>query len=140
MDPVNLIRSFEDPDETAVIQLWRDCGLVTPANDPQLDIQRKKRIQPELFLVAVDGDQIIGTVMAGYEGHRGWVNYLAVSPERQKSGLGKALMAKAEQLLKALGCPKVNLQVRTTNAEARAFYEKIGFHEDTVVSFGKRLK
>ncbi len=133
------IRSFEDKDEAAVIQLWKDCGLTTPSNDPTLDIQRKKKVQRDMFLVAEENGQVIGTVMAGYDGHRGWINYLAVAPERQRSGLGRELMEKAELLLKAAGCPKINLQVRTTNAEAKAFYERIGFHEDAVTSFGKRL-
>ncbi len=136
---VGSIRSFEDKDEAAVIRLWKDCGLTTPSNDPALDIQRKKEVQRDLFLVAEEGGQVIGTVMAGYDGHRGWINYLAVAPARQRSGLGRELMEKAELLLRAAGCPKINLQVRTTNAEAKAFYERIGFREDSVTSFGKRL-
>jgi ribosomal protein S18 acetylase RimI-like enzyme len=139
MSPTKVIRTFEDKDKEKVIHLWTACGLVSPSNDPALDIERKKRVQRELFLVASAGDEILGTVMAGYEGHRGWINYLAVSPDEQKAGLGRALMLEAERLLRAIGCPKINLQVRTSNAEVRAFYEKIGFSEDAVVSFGKRL-
>ena len=139
MAPTKVIRAFEDKDEEKVIQLWKACGLVSPSNDPALDIERKKLVQRELFLVASVGDAIVGTVMAGYEGHRGWINYLAVSPDQQKAGLGRALMVEAENLLKAIGCPKINLQVRSSNAQVRAFYERIGFSEDAVVSFGKRL-
>lgn len=139
MSPTRIIRTFEDKDEEKVIRLWKACGLVSPMNDLALDIERKKLVQRELFLVASVGDEIVGTVMAGYEGHRGWINYLAVLPDQQKAGLGRALMVEAENLLKAIGCPKINLQVRTTNAQVRAFYERIGFSEDAVVSFGKRL-
>jgi len=133
------IRPFEDHDQEQVIRLWQACGLVSPVNDPALDIERKKRVQREMFLVARIGGAVVGTVMAGYEGHRGWINYLAVSPEHQMTGLGRALMEEAEKLLRAIGCPKINLQVRTSNAQVRAFYERIGFGEEPVVSFGKRL-
>ena len=77
--------------------------------------------------------------MAGYDGHRGWINYLAVDPDHQGSGFGRTIMERAERLLLDAGCPKINLQIRKDNAEAIAFYEKIGFREDAVVSFGKRL-
>lgn len=133
------IRAFEQIDEAAVVQLWQVCGLVSPSNDPAKDIQRKSKEHPELFLVAVADAGIVGTVMAGYEGHRGWINYLAIDPAHRKEGIGRQLMTQAEDKLGKLGCPKVNLQVRIGNEEARAFYAKIGFVEDQVTSFGKRL-
>jgi len=133
------IRSYRVTDEASVIALWRACGLVRPQNDPQKDITRKLKVNPEWFLVAEVDRQIVGAVMAGYEGHRGWINYLAVEPARQRGGLGRALMTEAEQRLRAAGCPKINLQVRTDNAAAIAFYERIGFRRDQVVSLGKRL-
>ena len=126
-------------DEPAVINLWHTCGLVVPQNDPAKDIRRKLSEHPEFFFVATEGERIIGSVMAGYEGHRGWINYLAVSPGHRRRGLGRQLMATAEERLRALGCPKINLQVRKTNTEVIAFYQGIGFSEDAVVSFGKRL-
>lgn len=134
------IRPFEDADEEAVIALWERCGLLRPWNDPHKDIARKRLLQRELFLVGVEGGAIVGTVMAGYDGHRGWINYLAVDPVRRRKGFGRALVERAEHRLSKLGCPKVNLQVRRENREAMAFYECIGFREDTVVSFGKRLE
>lgn len=134
-----LIRAFEQADEEAVVALWQQCDLVRPWNDPHLDIQRKLAIQPELFLVAELDSRIIGSVMCGYEGHRGWVNYLAVSPTQQNMGLGRRLMQSAESTLEALGCPKLNIQVRETNEAVLAFYEKLGYTVDPVVSLGKRL-
>jgi ribosomal protein S18 acetylase RimI-like enzyme len=107
--------------------------------DPLKDIQRKVDTQPELFLVAEQEGEIVGTAMAGYEGHRGWINYLAVSPPLQKGGLGRQLMDHAERLLRERGCPKINLQVRTSNRGVIAFYERLGFVQDDVVSLGKRL-
>ena len=133
------IRAFEDADEEAVIALWSRCGLLRPWNDPRKDIARKRSIQRDLFLVGVVDGVIAATVMAGYEGHRGWINYLAVDPSLQRRGMGGALMAEAERRLRQLACPKINLQIRRDNREAIAFYERIGFREDQVVSFGKRL-
>ena len=134
------IRAFRKEDEAAVVQLWRDCKLVVSHNDPHKDIQRKLAIQPDLFLVGVAASRIVATVMAGYEGHRGWLNYLAVAPNHQRSGLGGRMVAEAEERLRALGCSKINLQIRRSNAGAMAFYRKLGFSEDDVVSMGKRLE
>ncbi len=133
------IRPFQATDEAAVVALWRACDLVRPWNDPHKDIRRKLRVNPEWFLVGETGGRIVGTVMAGYEGHRGWINYLAVEPGRQRAGLGRALMAEAERLLHAAGCAKINLQVRTGNAGVIAFYERLGYKQDDCVSLGKRL-
>lgn len=135
-----LIKPFQPADEAAVISLWEACGLVRPWNDPHKDIARKLKMQPELFLVGLEGERVVGTVMVGYEGHWGWINYLAVSPEQQGRGLGRQLMEEAEKRLRALGCPKINLQVRSGNAGVRQFYEGIGYTLDEVVSFGKRLE
>jgi len=134
------IRSYERSDETQVVQLWTDCGLVVPWNNPHHDIQRKIDVQPELFLVGCLADKIVATVMAGYDGHRGWINYLAVHPDHQHTGIGRRMMEAAEIRLQAAGCPKINLQVRRTNTKVIEFYKKIGYTLDGVVSFGKRLK
>ena len=135
------IRPFADADEQIVVDLWARCGLVRPWNDARRDIARKRRVQPELFLVAVaDDGAIVGTVMAGYDGHRGWINYLASDPTRRRQGIGRALMHEAEAGLARLGCPKINLQIRHDNRDAIAFYQRIGFGEDAVVSMGKRLQ
>jgi len=113
---------------------------VVPQNDPRRDIARKCQIQPELFLVGVWEGTIVATCMAGYEGHRGWINYLAVSPAHRRRGFARKIMQTAEARLRALGCPKINLQVRATNAAVIAFYRAIGFAVDDVVSLGKRLE
>jgi ribosomal protein S18 acetylase RimI-like enzyme len=134
------IRPFEDADEDAVVALWGRCSLTRPWNDPHKDIARKRRVQRELFLVGVVDGSIVGSVMAGYEGHRGWVNYLAVDPAHRRRGLGRALMAAVEMQLRALDCPKINLQIRHDNAEARSFYESLGFSVDASISYGKRLE
>lgn len=133
------IRPYQQNDEPAVIQLWRKCGLTRPWNDPTRDILRKQQVQPEWFLVGLVEGVIVASVMAGYDGHRGWVNYLAVDPEYQRQGIARELMTEVERLLTDAGCPKLNLQVRATNEAAMRFYERIGYKQDEVVSFGKRL-
>jgi ribosomal protein S18 acetylase RimI-like enzyme len=133
------IRQFAVTDEAAVIRLWELCELTRPWNDPCKDIHRKLAVRPDLFLVGVVDCEIVGTVMIGYEGHWGWINYLAVSPEYRRQGLGRALMAEAERLLYGEGCPKINLQVRATNTAVIAFYQRLGYTDDEVVSFGRRL-
>ena len=133
-------RPFRPADTEAVVALWEACGLVRPWNDPRKDIARKASVQPDLFLVAEDPDgSVVGAGMAGFDGHRGWVNYLAVRPDRQGSGLGRAFMAEFERLLEDLGCPKVNLQVRAGNERVITFYESLGYADDHTVSLGKRL-
>lgn len=133
------IRPFQQTDRSAVIQLWQDCGLTVPWNDPNKDIHRKCQVGAELFLVGEHHGSIIASVMGGYEGHRGWVNYLAVDPGHQRQGLAKQLMHALELKLTALGCPKINLQVRNTNTSVLAFYQALGYQVDTAVSLGKRL-
>jgi len=133
------IRPYDSADEDAVVELWRRCDLLRPWNDPRRDVARKLTVQRESFLLAVEGDAVLGSVMAGYDGHRGWVNYLAVDPDARGRGIGRALMAQAERGLLELGCPKVNLQVRATNAAAIGFYRRLGYLDDDVVSLGKRL-
>lgn len=133
------IRAFQAGDEAAVVALWERCGLTRPWNDPRKDIARKRLVQPELFLVGVAGGEIVASAMAGYDGHRGWVNYLAVAPARRRQGLGRALMREVEERLQALGCPKLNVQVRASNEEALGFYRRLGYARDEAVAFGKRL-
>ena len=134
------IRPFAEADESAVISLWLDCELVVPWNDPAKDIARKLAVDPGLFLVGEVAGTVIATVMAGYEGHRGWINYLAVHPDHRRGSYGRQMMAEAEQALAARGCPKVNLQIRASNTAVVAFYESLGYAIDEVVSMGKRLE
>ena len=135
------IREFADADEDAVVALWRAAGLVRPWNDPHRDIERKLTVQPELFLVVDDpaSASVVGAAMIGYDGHRGWVNYLAVDESRRGEGIGAAIMAEAERLLVERGCPKLNLQVRSTNQGVIDWYRSLGYEPDHAVGLGKRL-
>jgi ribosomal protein S18 acetylase RimI-like enzyme len=138
------IRPFDVADTEEVVELWRVCGLTRPWNDPHKDIERKLKVQPELFLVATETatstiGEVVGTAMAGYDGHRGWVYYLAVHPAFQGRGHGRALMNAVEAGLSSLGCPKINLMIRTGNEDVIAFYEALGYAQDDCLSFGKRL-
>lgn len=135
------IRSYLESDEVEVAALWREVFPHAPAwNQPELDIQRKLAVQRELFLVATLNDEVVGTAMGGYDGHRGWVYYVAVSPRHRRRGIGTALMRGVEEGLARLGCPKLNLQVRTSNHEVVAFYEQLGYQVEERVSMGKRLR
>ncbi|WP_285137851.1 GNAT family acetyltransferase [Microbacterium sp. lyk4-40-TSB-66] len=133
------IRPFALPDEEAVVALWDAAGLTRPWNDPRADIRRKLSVQPELFLVAVDVDSVVGSVMAGYDGHRGWLYYLAVAASHRGRGVGRVLVEEAERLLEAMGCPKVQLMVRPDNAGARGFYDALGYEPFDTWSTGRRL-
>lgn len=134
------IRPFQVSDEAGVIELWRACELIRPVNDPAKDIRRKLAVNPEWFLVGALDGKIVAAVMAGYEGHRGWINYLAVHPKHRLQGYGRQIMAEAERLLRAAGCPKINLQVRAGNQAVLEFYRRIGYGRDDVLSLGKRLE
>jgi len=134
-----LFRPYKRQDQAEVIRLWMQCDLLRPWNSPEKDIERKLESSPELFIVGVIDDKVRATAMAGYDGHRGWVNYLAVDPFLQKAGYGTKLMLEVEQQLLLLGCPKINIQIRTDNIAALEFYRKIGYSPDEVVSVSKRL-
>ena len=134
-----MIRAYRSADETAVVKLWQQCGLIQPQDNPLQDIARKLSVQPELFLVGYETELLVATVMAGYEGHRGWLNYLAVKPGYRNTGAGKKIISEAEKKLHRLGCPKINVQVRLSNSGIVKFYRKIGFHQDQVISMGKHL-
>ena len=134
------IRAYQLRDKPQVLSLWNECGLVVPQNDPSKDIERKLKVDPDLFLVGLKDDTVVATVMGGYEGHRGWINYLAVKPSEQRRGYGQAIMAAVEALLADKGCPKINLQVRSSNKAVIAFYSALGYGDDDVVGLGKRLE
>ncbi|WP_221435342.1 GNAT family acetyltransferase [Algisphaera agarilytica] len=138
-----ILRTYVASDHDALVELWRRCGLVVPVNNPSRDIQLKLDRDPDGLVVGeVDtGEcrQLVASVMVGYEGHRGWVNYLAVDPEYQRQGFGRVLVEHAEQWLRERGCPKLNLQVRSSNTRVIGFYEKLGYTQDAVVSLGKRF-
>lgn len=135
------IRVFETADTEPVVALWEACGLTRHWNDPRADIARKLTVQPDLFLVAVDREarHVVGSVMAGYDGHRGWLYYLASAPDRRGEGIGRALAAEAELRLTARGCPKVQLMVRAENEQAVTFYTAQGYEVSDVSMLGRRL-
>ena len=133
------IRPFDLADTEAVVSLWQAAGLTRPWNNPYQDIRRKLSVQPELFLVAADGTALVGTVMAGYDGHRGWLYYLASAPDRRGEGIARRLVAEAEERLMAMGCPKVQLMVRPENGVARGFYDALGYEPFDTWNTGKRL-
>ncbi len=133
------IRTYQSGDEPIVIALWQECGLLRPWNDPHRDIARKLTEQPELFLVGVVEQTLMATAMVGFDGHRGWVYYLAVAQAHRDQSYGRQLMQEAERLLIERGCPKVNLLVRSSNIQVMNFYKKLGYTQDDVVSLGRRL-
>jgi len=134
------IRPYRAEDENPVVDLWKACNLIVPHNNPRKDIARKLRVNPEWFLIVELDGLIVATCMAGYEGHRGWINYLAVSPSTQRKRVATQMMEEAEQLLRDAGCPKINLQIRSTNLQVIDFYKSIGFKIDEVTSMGKQLE
>ncbi len=125
--------------ESAVIELWEKCGLTRPWNNPGRDIERKMKVHPELFLVGLIDGRVVASAMGGYEGHRGWVYYLGVEPEQRRQGLGKRMMDAIEERLLQMGCPKINIQVRSGNTGALNFFGKIGYNTEERISLGKRL-
>jgi len=135
-----LIRPFKEGDEDALVSLWNMCKLTVPWNNPYKDIARKLKVQAELFLVGYLEDKLIASVMAGYDGHRGWINYFAVHPDFQARGYGKQLMDNVENGLRELGCPKINLQIREENDKVFSYYQKLGFVEEKRINMGKRLE
>lgn len=140
-----VLREYAPADEDAVVALWHETGLTRPWNDPRADIRRKLTVQPELFLVAVEqpddgtAETVVGTVMAGYDGHRGWLYYLASAPSHRGLGVGRTLVTEAERLLEAMGCPKVQLMVRPGNEIVFAFYDGAGYERFDIAMTGKRL-
>ena len=133
------IRPIKSNKHQQLMDLWLECGLTRSWNKPEEDIQRKMQVQPELLLGAFQSGQLVGSIMAGYDGHRGGMNYVGVLPAFQRKGIGKKLVEMAEEGLKQLGCPKVNLQIRYSNSIAQDFYRRVGYSEDAAISFGKRL-
>jgi ribosomal protein S18 acetylase RimI-like enzyme len=134
-----IIRIYNDSDAGEVVHLWNECGLITPDNDPMEDIKLKINFQRELFFTGLYNSKIASTLMAGYDGHRGWFNYFGVLPEFQGKGFGKQIANHAAAVLKKMGCPKINLQVRNTNISVIEFYKEIGFTDHDVTSLQMEL-
>ncbi|HTO63047.1 MAG TPA: GNAT family acetyltransferase [Bradyrhizobium sp.] len=128
-----------DTDVAKVIALWERCGLTRPWNDPAADIALARRSPDATVLVGRVAGEIVGSVMVGHDGHRGWVYYVSVDPDHQGSGHGRAVMTAAEDWLRARGVPKLQLLVRRANAKVQAFYETLDYAEQETVVFGKWL-
>jgi ribosomal protein S18 acetylase RimI-like enzyme len=135
-----IVKPYSSQNMDDVIDLWNRCNLLRSWNDPKKDIKRKIKVNPELFLLGFIDNRLIATVVGGYDGHRGWINYLAVDPAYKQRGFGKQIMEAVEEKIGALGCPKINIQVRADNKDTLKFYESIGYKIDKVVSIGKRLE
>ncbi len=134
------VRCYQDSDFSGVDQLWRAAfPNDAPRNQAAFAIPAKLAAQPELFFVADDNDTIIGTVMAGYDGHRGWLYAVAVSEQHQRNGVGTALVRKAEAALRDIGCNKINLQVRAGNEAVTDFYRQLGYAVEERISMGREV-
>jgi ribosomal protein S18 acetylase RimI-like enzyme len=138
IDPKVEIRRYRDGDEESVVELWSTV-FPNPAarNAPRLVIAQKVATQRALFFVAVSDGSVVGTAMGGYDGHRGWLYTVAVRPDLRRRGIGRALVQRVEASLVALGCPKLNLQIVTSNASVVAFYERLGYSVEERISMGK---
>ena len=132
-------RTYRPGDDAGVIEVWRQCDLIRPWNHPEEDIRRKCADSPELFFVCEIDGRPAATCMAGYDGHRGWIYYLAVAPGLQRRGIATKLVEISEAELVKLGCPKIDLMVRNTNQAVIEFYKAIGYGDDPVVVLSKRL-
>ena len=135
-----LVRPYLDSDHDSVVSLWNECGLVVPWNNPDHEIMLKRQVQDDLFLVGEYGQEVVATAMAGYDGHRGWLYLIGVQPRFQGRGFGRQIVEEAVRRLSALGCRKVNLQIRESNLQVRSFYERLGFQNDNVIGMGLRLQ
>ena len=135
-----IIRPYHRSDKNSLVALWQNCGLVVAHNDPHRDIDRKLAINPDWLLIGELDGMVIASCMVGYDGHRGWLNYLACAPEYRKNGYARQIVVHAENILRKAGCPKINIQIRTDNQQVIDFYHQLGFRKDEVVSMGKRLE
>lgn len=137
-DPI--LREATAADASSVVALWQACGLTRPWNDPLADFAQALAGTTSTVLIAGQGEALAGSVMVGFDGHRGWVYYLAVAPDRRRHGLGRKLMDAAETWLRTRGAPKIQLMVRDDNHAALGFYEALGLERQKVVTLGKFLK
>ena len=133
------IAPIDESDVASVVALWQACGLTRPWNDPEADIALARKNPNATILLGRDGERVVATAMVGHDGHRGWVYYVAVDPERQQHGFGRAIMSAAEDWLRAVGIQKLQLLVRPDNTRVQAFYESIGYDEQERIIYAKWL-
>lgn len=134
------IITYNDAHFDGVDALWRDAfPNDSPWNLAERSIPEKRKVQPDLLLVAVERELVVGSIMAGYDGHRGWISRIAVLKSRQRRGIGEALIQEAERRLAAQGCVKINLQVVASNATVLGFYQGLGYKVEERISMSKHL-
>ncbi len=134
------ILPYSSEHHDGVVALWREAfPNEPPRNEPDSVISAKLAVQPELFFVAVQSGQVIGTALSGFDGHRGWVYKVAVGLVHRRKGIGRALMKHVEETLISLGCVKLNLQIRATNREVESFYRALGYETEDRISMGRPL-
>lgn len=134
------IRPYQDGDEPGVVTLWTEVfGYPASHNNPSRSLHRKLNHDRDLLRVAIESGRVIGTVMGGYDGHRGWLYSVAVDPAHRRRGVATALVREMERLLADRGCPKINLQILATNPQAVAFYRSLGYVVEERISMGKVL-
>ena len=133
------IAPIEEADVPSVVALWQACGLTRPWNDPQADIALARRSPNATILLGREEGRIVATAMVGHDGHRGWVYYVAVDPDRRAQGFGRAIMEAAEHWLRQTGIQKLQLMVRPENTRVQAFYESIGYDEQARIIYAKWL-
>jgi len=139
-DNVLKIRPFEARDKAEVVRLWMEAfPNDPPRNEPLSVIRRKLEMQRELFLIGESNGAVVATLLGGYDGFRGWVYHLAVSATHRRKGYGRQMMLEAEDLLRRMGCPKLNIQVRAHNQEVVAFYKRMGYDVEDHISMGRLL-
>jgi ribosomal protein S18 acetylase RimI-like enzyme len=134
------IRPYREPDLGAVVDLWQACGLVRPWNPPAGDIATVRASGHGELLVAAAEGRVVGSVMVGHDGHRGWVYYMAVDPARQRHGIGALLLRAAEDWVAARGIRKLELMIRDSNVAVAAFYESCGYAREPVVVMSRWLR
>jgi ribosomal protein S18 acetylase RimI-like enzyme len=133
------IRPMQEDERAQVIGLWHACGLTRPWNDSDRDLSMALEAADATILVGEEDRRIVATAMVGFDGHRGWLYYFGVAPDRRGAGLGRQLYGAAEDWLRARGAPKVQLMVRDDNEEAIGFYRALGLEPQPIVTLGKRL-
>ena len=137
--PALSVTPIEDNDIADVIALWHRCGSTRPWNDPAGDIALARRGEHSTVLVGRHGGALVASVMVGHDGHRGWVYYVTIDPDRRYKSFGRAIMNAAEEWLRARGILKLQLMVRKENAKVQAFYQSIGYYNQETVTFAKWL-
>ena len=140
MDAVTITPYSDSAHRNQVVALWKTVfAYDTPHNEPNLVIDKKLEVSDRLFFVALAGGVVVGTIMGGYDGHRGWIYSVAVAPSHRRRGIGSQLMSVAEQALIEIGAVKINLQIMDGNQQVAAFYSSLGFSIEKRVSMGKRI-